>query len=43
MIRSPATMTVEFSSNTYSEENGIIYIANTQSGNYNLKIQGTAQ
>ncbi|MDO9027379.1 MAG: alpha/beta fold hydrolase, partial [Candidatus Roizmanbacteria bacterium] len=41
LIKSPATMTVEFNSNVYMEEDGIVFIPDAQSGNYNLKVQGT--
>ena len=43
LIRSPATMTVEFNNNTYTENEGLIFIPDAQSGNYNLKVQGTDQ
>ncbi|EKE13687.1 MAG: PGAP1 family protein [uncultured bacterium] len=43
MIKSPATITVEFNNYIYNEENGIIFIPDAQSGNYNLKVQGTGQ
>ncbi|MEK7597635.1 MAG: alpha/beta fold hydrolase [Patescibacteria group bacterium] len=42
-IKSPATMTVEFGSNIYPEDEGIIFIPDAQSGSYDLKIQGTDQ
>lgn len=42
MIRSPAVMTVEFDSNEYVEDEGIIIIPNAQSGNYTLHAHGTA-
>jgi pimeloyl-ACP methyl ester carboxylesterase len=41
LIKSPATISVEFNDKTYQEEEGIIFIPDAQSGNYNLKIQGT--
>lgn len=41
LIKSPATMEVELNNNIYSEEDGIIFIPNAQSGNYNLKVKGT--
>ncbi|MFA6081691.1 MAG: alpha/beta fold hydrolase [Patescibacteria group bacterium] len=41
LIKSPATMEVELNSHIYNEEDGIIFIPNAQSGNYNLKVQGT--
>ena len=43
MIKSPATMKVEFENNTYIEDEGIIFIQNAQSGSYSLKVQGTDQ
>lgn len=41
LIKSPATMEVEFNNNIYNEEDGIIFIPDAQSGNYNLKVKGT--
>ncbi|MCK9427018.1 MAG: alpha/beta hydrolase, partial [Ignavibacteriaceae bacterium] len=41
MIKSPATISVEFNNNIYNEEDGIIFIPDAKSGNYNLKVQGT--
>lgn len=41
LIKSPATMEVEFNNNIYGEEDGIIFIPEAQSGNYNLKVKGT--
>lgn len=43
MIKSPATMQIEFNSNTYDEEEGIIFIPNAQSGDYTLNVKGTDQ
>jgi len=43
MIKSPATMTVKFNDQIYTEDEGIIFIPNAQSGNYSLNIQGTDQ
>ena len=43
LIKSPATMTVKFGDDNYPEEEGLIFIPNAQSGNYNLKVQGTDQ
>jgi len=43
LIKSPATMTVKSGEDNYPEEEGIIFIPNAQSGNYNLKVQGTDQ
>ncbi len=43
LIKSPATMTVEFNSSPYIEEDGIIFIPDAQSGSYDLKIQGVDQ
>jgi len=40
-IKSPATISVEFNNQIYNEEDGIIFIPDAQSGNYNLKVQGT--
>lgn len=41
LIKSPATMEVELNNNIYSEEDGIIFISDAQSGSYNLKVKGT--
>jgi hypothetical protein len=41
MIKSPATITVEFDSSIYGENDGIIFIPDAKSGNYNLKVEGT--
>ncbi len=43
IIKSPATISVEFNDQTYQEEEGIIFIPDVQSGNYVLKVQGTDQ
>lgn len=43
MIKSPATMTVEFENNIYTEDEGIIFIPDAKSGSYRLKVQGTDQ
>jgi len=43
LIKSPATMKVEFNNNTYIENDGIIFIPDAQSGNYYLKVQGVDQ
>ena len=43
MIKSPATMTVEFDNKTYIEDDGIIFIPDAQSGSYDLKVQGVDQ
>lgn len=43
LIKSPATMTVEFDNNTYVEDDGIIFIPNAQSDSYELKVQGVDQ
>ncbi len=43
LIKSPATMSVEFGGNIYSEDEGIIFIPNAQSGSYNLKVKGVDQ
>jgi len=43
LIKSPATMSVKFGNDIYTEDEGIIFIPNAQSGNYDLKIQGTDQ
>ncbi len=40
MIKSPATMKVEFEDSIYTEDEGIIIIPDAQSGNYKLKVQG---
>ncbi len=40
-IKSPATISVEFNNQIYNEEDGIIFIPEAESGNYNLKVQGT--
>ena len=36
-------MTVEFNNSVYSEDEGIIFIPDAQSGSYSLKVQGTDQ
>ena len=41
LIKSPATMTVEFDGKIYPEDEGIIFISDAQSGSYDLKVQGT--
>ncbi len=41
-IKSPAQIEVEFNNNIYKEENGLIFIENASSGNYNLKVKGLA-
>lgn len=43
LIKSPATMTVQFANDIYQEDEGIIFIPDAQSGTYNLKVQGTNQ
>jgi len=43
LIKSPATMTVKFDDQIYTEDEGIIFIPNAQSGNYVLKVQGVDQ
>lgn len=43
LIKSPATISVEFGGNIYSEDEGIIFIPNAQSGSYNLKVKGVDQ
>ena len=43
MIKSPATMRVEFENNIYTEDEGIIFIPDAKSGSYSLKVQGTDQ
>ncbi len=43
LIKSPATMTVEFNDSKYIEDEGIIFIPDAQSGSYDLKIQGVDQ
>ena len=43
LIKSPATMTVEFNNSVYPEDEGIIFIPDAQSGSYDLKVQGTGQ
>jgi hypothetical protein len=40
LIKSPATMTVEFDKSIYVENEGIIFIPDAQSGSYDLKVQG---
>jgi len=40
LIKSPATMEVIFNGQAYLEQNGIIFIENAQSGNYQLKVKG---
>ncbi len=41
LIKSPATMEVAIGENTYTEEDGIIFIPNAASGNYALNVKGT--
>jgi pimeloyl-ACP methyl ester carboxylesterase len=41
MIKSPAKMTVKFNNQIYTEDEGIIFIPDAQSGSYNLKVKGT--
>lgn len=41
LIKSPATMEVVVGTNTYSEEDGIIFIPGAATGNYTLKVKGT--
>lgn len=43
LIKSPATMTVEFENDFYPEDEGIIFIPNAQTGDYGLKVQGVNQ
>jgi hypothetical protein len=43
MIKSPASISVEFNNDIYNEEDGIIFIPDAKSGNYNLKVLGTDQ
>lgn len=40
MIKSPATISVEFNKQIFNEEEGIIFIPNAQSGQYLLKAKG---
>ncbi len=40
LIKSPATMEVVYNGQTYTEQDGIIFIENAQSGNYQLNIIG---
>lgn len=40
-IKSPATISVEFNNQIFNEEDGIIFIPDAQSGEYDLKVQGT--
>lgn len=42
MIKSPATIEVIFNGQTYPEQDGLIFIENAQSGNYQLKVKGIA-
>ncbi|MGB9883641.1 MAG: alpha/beta fold hydrolase, partial [Microgenomates group bacterium] len=41
LIKSPATMTVENNNQIYTEDDGIIFIPDAQTGDYQLNIQGT--
>ena len=43
LIKSPATMAVEFNDSKYIEDEGIIFIPDAQSGSYDLKVQGVDQ
>ncbi len=40
LIKSPAIMEVVFNGQTYTEQDGMIFIENAQSGDYQLKIEG---
>ena len=40
MMKSPATMTVTLEDKTYEEQDGIIFIENADSGNYELSVNG---
>lgn len=40
LIKSPAEMTVEFNGQTFSEQEGIIFIKNASDGDYTLNITG---
>lgn len=42
LIKSPAQMEVVFNGQTYSEQDGLIFIENAQSGDYLLKVRGIA-
>ncbi|GAB4219288.1 MAG: hypothetical protein Fur009_4700 [Candidatus Microgenomates bacterium] len=41
LIKSPAKMIVDFNGSVYEENDGIIFIPDAQTGDYNLKVQGT--
>ncbi len=43
LILSPATMEVQFGTQTFSEQDGIILIENAQNGDYLLKVMGQTQ
>lgn len=43
LIQSPIKLTVEVDNQTYSDQDGLIYIKNPKSGKYLLKALGTAQ
>ncbi|KKP37466.1 MAG: PGAP1 family protein, partial [Candidatus Roizmanbacteria bacterium GW2011_GWA2_32_13] len=43
LIKSPATMMVEFNNSIFTEDEGIIFIPDAQSGSYDLKVQGVDQ
>ena len=40
LIKSPAEMEVIFDNQTYLEQNGVIFIENAESGNYQLNVKG---
>jgi len=40
LIKSPAEMEVEFNGQTFSEQEGMIFIESAQAGNYTLKVKG---
>lgn len=40
LIKSPASMEVNFNGKIYSQEDGIIFIEDAQSGDYQLKVKG---
>ena len=43
LIKSPATMEVVYNGQTYLEQDGMIFIENARSGDYQLKVNGIGQ
>lgn len=43
LIKSPATMAVEYKGKTYTETDAMIFLENAESGTYTLKVTGTGK